>query len=346
VRAQPEERPPACPASGLGRLSLERPPGGPLGGPPRGRRLRSAGLPGLARHALARAGAHDRGRGLRDHPRRPRGGRRPADRLRPRARRQLAELARVPAARGARATRDRRRPARLRQLADAAGEHLDLLLRAHPRPPARDARDRRGRRGGQLHGRLRRGRAGHQLSGARRAAGARVCGRDLEHYPRPAADDDDVPGVGGHQLGRARPQPHRGGAAAPAPRRPLTGDAPSLAPAPRRPAGDHAGVERSGVHAGPRRPARLRLHRSPGRDPLPDAAHVGARGHDRSGGRRRRVRAPDRGLAQGRLRRDRPRSDARATAVVQRLPDGVRERGGWWRFRGCERALARGRLGL
>ena len=101
--------------------------------------------------------------------------------------------------------------------------------------------------------------------------------------------------------------------------------------APPRPARRRAGprLGQARLRARPRRAHRLPDPRPPGRDRLPDADRLGRRGQARPRARRRRVRAPDPQLPQGRLAGDRPRGDARAPGGLQR----ARSRRSWPRSR-------------
>ena len=120
-------------------------------------------------------------------------GRRAADRVRARPRRELAELAREPPARGGGPPGDRPRPAWLRGVADAAGT---ISIPGYARTVEAwldGARPRPGRARRQLDGRIHRRRGGDRVPGPRGAPGARGGGRDLDHEPAPPADQDGRP---------------------------------------------------------------------------------------------------------------------------------------------------------
>ncbi|CAA9510391.1 MAG: hypothetical protein AVDCRST_MAG30-2447, partial [uncultured Solirubrobacteraceae bacterium] len=148
----------------------------------RGRRRRRLDGRGLARLHAAHGDLRAQ-RQLRRHGRR---GRRAAgDRLRPRARRPLAELAAQHPPLPGDPPHDRDGPPRLRGLGDAGREDLDHRLRKPGRRAVRPAR--RGVRDGgrQLDGRLHRGGAGTLLRHARREARARLGRRAVDRVPAP-----------------------------------------------------------------------------------------------------------------------------------------------------------------
>ena len=196
---------------GLMARVFPRRPGRPRCGPPGRRRLRRGGSPDWReidwRRHLHQIEVDGSQRQLRRHRR----GRRAADRVRPRPRRLLAELAREHPARRAEPPRGRDRPAGLRPLGDAARGDLD-----------RGLRPRGGRASASSSGSARscssatrwaassqpRWRSG---PGAGRAPGARVRGRHLDH------------GLDGGPARRGWPRP----------RWPLGADVPRTRPAPR-----------------------------------------------------------------------------------------------------------------
>src|SRR3954463_12663846 len=108
----------------------------------------------------------------------------------------------------------------------------------------------------------------------------------------------------------------------------------------RRRAGPRLG--QAGLPARPRRAHGLPDPRPTGRDRLPDAHRLGRRGQARPRTRRRRVRAPDPQLAQGRVARDRSRGDARAPGGLQCPRAGVPGRGAGR----ARRRVGRGRRGV
>src|SRR5829696_4709415 len=317
--------------------------------PPRGQRLWRDGHPRLARDRLGAAAQQRRRRRHAHELRRRRLGRRGARRARARPGRSVAELAREHPAAGAGPARRRDGPARLRPDAGAGGRRGNQhhALRPLRERPVRQARARHGEPRRELDGRLHRGRGGDPVPGARRAARARVRGRNLERADAPGADPDHRPRRHRNRDEQRRPPSAAGGAPGHAPHvAGARGPPPATPQAGPRLRGFLQGRGQAGLRRRAPRVARVRLPRPAARGEGADADRLGREGLDHPGARRRRVRAPDRRQPQGRHDGHRPRPDGRAPPGVQRRADGVPRRVRLRRAEGAGRRQVTGRLAL